>query len=203
MALGPSVLIVDDNASLAYFTAYSLTQEVEGLKVITASSCREALALADEHHPSVLIVDLKLPDGNGLELIDVLKNRLPSTIPILITATPLPANLNRSLFGMLTKPYAPEALIDLVLQALETGDSPSGRAIGAHHPGETDLPPTHYDFHHVQNRLSGLLSGIRALRLELLAVANDPSEVRRAIDEYADRLSAMVKEVAEALKRKA
>jgi CheY-like chemotaxis protein len=201
--LGSSVLIVDDNASLAYFTAYSLRQEVEGLKVVTAGSCKEALVLANEHHPSVLIVDLKLPDGNGLELIDNLKRLVPSTIPILITATPLPADLNRDLFGMLTKPYDPEALIDLVRQALNTGDSRGERAIGRYHRRETGLPSGQYDFHHVQNRLSGLLAGIRALRLELLAVVDDPSEVRRTIDEYTDRLSAMVKEAAEALKRKA
>jgi CheY-like chemotaxis protein len=201
--LGSSVLIVDDNASLAYFTAYSLKQEVEGLKVVTAGSCKEALVLADEHHPSVLIVDLKLPDGNGLELIDDLKSRFPSVISILITATPLPADLSRDLFGMLTKPYDPEALIDLVRQALRSCDSRGERAIGSYHQGETGLPSAQYDFHHVQNRLSGLLAGIRALRLELLAVADESSEVRRIIDEYTDRLSAMVKEAAEALKRKA
>ncbi|MBI5248182.1 MAG: response regulator [Desulfomonile tiedjei] len=201
--MGPSVLIVDDNASLAYFTAYSLKQEVEGLKVVTAGSCKEALVLADEHHPSVLIVDLKLPDGNGLKLIDDLKSRLPSTIPILVTATPLPADLNRELFGMLTKPYDPEALIDLVRRALKSGDSRDERDTGRYHRGETRLPSAQYDFHHVQNRLSGLLAGIRALRLELLAVADNPSEVRRIIDEYTDRLSAMAKEAAEALKKKA
>jgi CheY-like chemotaxis protein len=202
-ALGPTVLIVDDNASLTYFTAYSLKREVAGLKVVTAGSCKEALVQADEHHPSVLIVDLRLPDGNGLELIDDLKSRLPSTIPILITATPLSEDFNKDLFGILTKPYEPEALIDLVRQALTSGVSRAERAIGSYHQGETGLPSAQYDFHHVQNRLSGLLAGIRALRLELLAVADDPSEVRRIIDEYTDRLSAMVKEAAEALKRKA
>jgi DNA-binding NtrC family response regulator len=197
--LEPTVLIVDDNASLAYFTGCNLKQEVEGLKIVVADSCREALLLAEKHRPSVLIVDLKLPDGNGLELIADLKGRLPSVIPILVTATVLPVDLNRDLFGMLIKPYDPEALIDLVRRALKSGDSPGS---GSHYEGGTWFPSNQYDFHHVQNRLSGLLTGIRALRLEVLAAADDPSEVLRIIDEYTDRLSAIVKETAEALKRK-
>ena len=203
VAVVPTVLIVDDNASLAYFTAFSLKQEVEGLKVLTAGSCEEALAIADEHRPSVFIVDLGLPDGDGLDLIENLKSRFPGMIPILITATPLAADLNRDLFGMLTKPYDPEALIDLVRRALTSRDSGIERPTEKHDRRETASTSAQYDFHHVQNRLSGLLGGIRALRLELYAVADEPSEVRRIVDEYTDRLSAMVKDAAEALKRKA
>lgn len=199
--MGSTALIVDDNASLAYFTAYSLKQEIEGLRIVTAGSCKEALTLADENHPSVLIVDLNLPDGNGLELIGDLKSRLPSTVPILITATPLGNDINRDIFGMLIKPYAPEALIDLVRKALDSDDSRSTPDSAEHGRIETGPPCNQYDFHYVQNRLSALLAGIRALRLDLLAVADDPSEIRRTIDEYSDRLSAMVKETAEALKK--
>lgn len=202
-ALKPCVLIVDDNTSLTFFTAYSLKQHVADLQVVTAESCEEALIVAAEHLPSVSIVDLKLPDGSGLALIDELKKRVPGTIAILITATALPIGLNTDVFGILIKPYDPEVLVDLVRQALESGDSPGGRAVGRYPQGETGFPCIEYDFHHVQNRLSGLLAGIRALRLDLLAVADAPTEVRRTIDEYTDRLSAMVKEAAEALKRKA
>jgi len=55
----------------------------------------------------------------------------------------------------------------------------------------------------VQNRLSALLGGIRALKLEMYAVAEEPPEIRRIMDEYSDRLSALVKDAAETLKRKA
>jgi len=200
--LAPTALIVDDNASLAYFSAVDLKREIEGLEVLTAGTRAEAVILADERHPSVCIVDLKLPDGNGLELIGDLRSRLPSMIPILITATPLPGDLSRDLFGMLAKPYDPEALIDLVRRALNSGDSWTGQPAGRHDWGETGLQSTQCDFHHVQNRLSGLLGGIRALRLELHAVADDPAEVRRTVDQYTDLLAALVKDAAETLKRK-
>ena len=86
--MNPTVLIVDDNVSLAYFTSCNLRGEIEGLEVLTAGSCREAHALAADYQPSVFIVDLKLPDGDGLELIRELKTRFPQMTPILITATP-------------------------------------------------------------------------------------------------------------------
>jgi two-component system NtrC family response regulator len=201
--LDSTALIVDDNASLAYFTAYSLRQEIPGLKVVIAGSCTEALTLARQHRPSVLIVDLKLPDGNGLDLISDLKRILERAAFIIVTATPVSDDLGKDLFGTLMKPYDPEALIGLVRQALVSGDSEGGTASENKRAGETGSLPKQNDFHNIQNRLSAVLVGIRALRLELLAVAEDPSEVRRTIDEYADRLSAMVKEAAEELKRKA
>ncbi len=202
MVVGLSVLIVDDNSGLAYFTAYSLKQELAGLTVLTAASCREARSLAGNQQPSLLIVDLELPDGNGLDLVSDLKSQFPAMIPILITATPLSVDVHKDLFGVLIKPYDPEILIDLVSRALELGDSQNESPVEKHTTEEEVASPNQCDFHHVQNRLSGLLAGIRALRLELQAVADDPSEVRRTVDEYSDRLSTMVKEASEALKRR-
>ena len=122
-------------------------------------------------------------------------------VPILVTATVLPDHYHGDLFGVLTKPYDPAELIGIVRQALVSGDSWQERATEMHRAGEAGLPSGQHGFHHVQNRLSGLLAGIRALRLELHCVADDPSEVIKTIDEYADRLSAMVKEAAETIKR--
>ncbi len=201
-ALDLGVLIVDDNVNLAQLAAYSLQRAIDGVTVLTASSCQEALLLAKEHRPSVFIVDLKLPDGDGLDLIDELRRRVPRVIPILATATPLRGDRDRGLFGLLVKPYDPDDLTKLVREALNSDDTPStARIVGGHHPSETEPPLSQYDFHHVQNRLSGVLAGIRALRLELLAVADDPSEVRRIVEEYADRLTAMIKDAGEAVKR--
>ncbi len=103
---------------------------------------------------------------------------------------------------MLTKPYDPGTLIDLTRQALESAGLPTGRTSVDYNLRETGAPYAGRDFHFVQNRLAGLLAGIRALRLELLAVTDEPLELRRIIDEYTDRLSAMVKDSAEALKRR-
>ncbi len=201
MASVRSVLIVDDNSSLAYFSACNLRGQIEGLTVFIAGSCEEAAALAEEHHPCVLIADLRLPDGDGRTLIDELTDRYPDMFPILITATPLSADSHSDLFGVLTKPYDIDRLIDLVRDALNSGHWPHPPAGERSHSAELVQKATHYDFHRIQNRLSALLAGIRALRLELYAVAEDPTEVRRTIDEYTDRLCAIVKDAGETLKR--
>ncbi len=143
--LTQSVLIVDDNTNLAHLTAYSLKSAIDGLIVLTAGSCQEALILAKEHRPSVFIVDLKLPDGDGLDLIDELKRRFPSVSPILVTATPWRWDFDSSLFGMLIKPYDPDSLIDLVRQALNPEDTTRARSLaGERHPNETEPPSSQY-----------------------------------------------------------
>jgi DNA-binding NtrC family response regulator len=199
--LTSQVLIVDDNTSLAHLSAYALKSAIDGLIVLTAGSCQEALILANENRPSAFIVDLKLPDGDGLGLIDELKRRFPGVAAILATASPLRKEFDQGLFGVLVKPYDPDDLIDLVRQALNSDDTSCKQSIGELDLSEPEFSSNQYDFHHVQNRLSGLLAGIRALRLELLAVVDNPAELRRTIDEYTDRLTAMTKDAAEAVKR--
>jgi len=88
-----------------------------------------------------------------------------------------------------------------VSQALNLGDSAKVQSAGEHHRKETGSRVSQHDFHQIQNRLSGLLIGIRAFGADLNAVADDPSETRRTVDEYVDRLGAMVKDEAETLKR--
>lgn len=198
--MNPTVLIVDDNASLAYFTSCNLRGEIEGLDVLIAGSCREALALAKDYRPHVYIVDLKLPDGDGLELIGELKTSFPKMAPILITATPLAGVHNGNLFGLLTKPYDVERLIHLVREALEISE-PGVTPTAAPYVEPPETTGRSSGMHYVQNRLSGLMAGIRALRLELYAVSDDASEVKRTADQYSDRLCSIVKDVGEALKR--
>lgn len=197
----PVALIVDDNTNLAYFAARNLKEEVEGLKVLTAGSCEEAMIVANEHHPSVYIVDLKLPDGDGLGLINDLKSRFPGMVPILTTATPMPDGSEKGLFGLFVKPYDVEALVELVRQAVSSDNTSIGGERVANRNEQTQSSQRQPDFHRLQNRLFALLTGIRALRLELYATAEDPDGVRKTVDEYSDRLSAMVKEAAEELKR--
>src|SRR5580692_2723502 len=62
----PIVLIVDDEEHIRY----SLHKVFDGDKgeVLTAATAAEGLALLRERHPDVVVLDLQLPDGSGLEV---------------------------------------------------------------------------------------------------------------------------------------
>lgn len=188
-----TVLIVDDNATLAYFSARNLQRDLPETEVFSATSCRQAWDEADRNHPAVLVADLALADGDGLNLIKEMSARFPGLQAILITGEdPDPAS-RAALFGFLVKPYEAEELARLVESALERnvpGSTPAARdRSGA----------TTYDRHHIRNRLAGLLAGLRAFGADLRANAEDPKAVNAIVDEYLDHLCSVVQEVSRKL----
>ena len=67
---GPDVLLVDDSALVTEALGVLLTET--GHRVRTARSVADALARAREAMPDVLLLDLTLPDGDGLEVLRTL-----------------------------------------------------------------------------------------------------------------------------------
>jgi DNA-binding NtrC family response regulator len=192
-----TVLIVDDNVTLAYFTARNLQRDIADLEVVTSSSCSEARIAAAKKAPSVIIVDYKLQDGDGYELIREISSADPDMASILISGEAVPERvLNGDLFGFLLKPYEAEALLSLVNSAL-TDRKPPARSSENAPLAECEG----YDRHLVQNRLAGLLAGIRALGADVRFHANDPKCVSEVLDEYLDRLCDVVVEVSQMLPR--
>ena len=78
-----TILVVDDEASIA--DGLRLTLEAEGYSVRIAGSVRTALASVAQSDPHVAIVDLMLPDGDGLVLTRELKQRDPA-LEVVVTA---------------------------------------------------------------------------------------------------------------------
>ncbi|HEX6740146.1 MAG TPA: response regulator [Vicinamibacteria bacterium] len=77
------VLLVDDDPEIQRLVRAYL--EEEGLAVISATTAAAARSLAAERHPDVILLDLFLPDGNGLDLLPAFKAD-PHTrnIPVLV-----------------------------------------------------------------------------------------------------------------------
>ncbi len=80
------VLIVDDELLIRYSLQNLL--EREHFKAITADSGLHALKLFEEEMPDVVILDIRLPDTNGLTLLKTIKEIKPSVVVIMITACP-------------------------------------------------------------------------------------------------------------------
>jgi two-component system KDP operon response regulator KdpE len=74
------VLIVEDEAEIRRFVRLSL--ELEGFEVFEADGLRRGLIEAGMRHPDLVILDLGLPDGDGVDLIRDLRGR--SDVPVLV-----------------------------------------------------------------------------------------------------------------------
>jgi two-component system nitrogen regulation response regulator GlnG len=67
----PKLLVVDDEPSI--LKAFRRTFQGEALEVLTAETATEGLAMAQRHHPNVIILDIHLPDMTGLEALATLR----------------------------------------------------------------------------------------------------------------------------------
>ena len=109
----PKVLVVDDDIKLLKMLKRTLV--FENLDVLTATNGREALEVVQQEAPDLLIVDWMMPEMDGLELIQHLRdanNRMP-----ILMLTARDAVENR-VFGLesgaddyLVKPFAPAELV--------------------------------------------------------------------------------------------
>lgn len=60
-----TILLVDDEEDILEFLGYNLRKE--GYKVLTAKNGRKALQLASEHHPALIVLDVMMPEMDGIE----------------------------------------------------------------------------------------------------------------------------------------
>jgi DNA-binding NtrC family response regulator len=116
-----TILIVDDEPSIA--DGLRLTLEADGYSVRIAGGVRTALTAAGQSAVHAAIVDLMLPDGDGIALTRELKSRDPALEVIVITAygsvrKAMEATKGAGAFYVLEKPFDPDEVLGLVRNAL-------------------------------------------------------------------------------------
>lgn len=77
----PTVLVVDDEKNLREFYRIELTRE--GYEVITASTGKEAMGILANHLPDAVIMDIRMPDMDGIEALGKMVARYKN-IPIIL-----------------------------------------------------------------------------------------------------------------------
>src|SRR5881227_1810407 len=115
------VLIIDDERPVL-MTLEALLER-HGYDVETAGTASQGVKLLKSNLPSLVLLDLQLPDAEGLETLDRIKTELPKVQVIILTAHDSLHNaiesIKRGAYHFISKPYAPEELLSLVEKALE------------------------------------------------------------------------------------
>lgn len=116
-----SIWIVDDDHSIRFVLEKALTRE--GLPVRSFSQAREVLAALEEDSPQVLVSDIRMPGGSGLELLSTIKKQLPGLPVIIMTAY---SDLDSAVsafqggaFEYLPKPFDLPRAVELIRRAQE------------------------------------------------------------------------------------
>ena len=116
------ILIVDDEQDMLQLLKRSLTPDLD-CRIETASSGKEALR-AISHHPfDLVLADIKMPEMDGLELLELIKRKKPELTVVMMTGygtvdTAVEAMRNGA-YDFVTKPFDHEALIVRLEKALE------------------------------------------------------------------------------------
>src|SRR6266852_1395609 len=115
------ILIIDDERPVL-MTVEALLKR-HGYHVDAAATASQGLKLLKSNLPSLVLLDLQLPDAHGLEMLDRIKTELPDVQVIILTAHDSLHNaiesIKRGAYHFISKPYAPEELLSLVEKALE------------------------------------------------------------------------------------
>jgi DNA-binding NtrC family response regulator len=115
------ILIIDDERPILLTLEALLGRH--GYQVETAGTAAVGLKLLNSKTPALVLLDLQLPDAEGLETLDQIKTEFPETPVIILTAHDSLSNaiesIKRGAYHFISKPYAPEELLSLVEKALE------------------------------------------------------------------------------------
>ena len=80
-----NVLIVDDSDLLQDRLKKSLTELNKNISISLASNCHEATVLFNRHTYDIIILDIDLPDGSGIQLLRKFKKSRPETNVIMFS----------------------------------------------------------------------------------------------------------------------
>jgi DNA-binding NtrC family response regulator len=115
------ILIIDDERPIL-LTLEALLRR-HAYQVDTAPTASQGLKLLKTKSPSLVLLDLQLPDAEGLQTLDSIKSDSPGMAVIVLTAHDTLHNaiesIKRGAYHFISKPYAPEELLSLIEKALE------------------------------------------------------------------------------------
>jgi DNA-binding NtrC family response regulator len=117
-----SILIVDDEIDMLQLLKRSLESEL-GCRITTAASSREALAQLAKRPFDLILADIKMPEMDGLELLEVIQKDHPDQTVVMMTAYGsvdiAVKAVRKGAYDFITKPFDHDALVVRLEKALE------------------------------------------------------------------------------------
>lgn len=115
------VLVIDDELIVRMSCERTLSEA--GYNVRSASGGKEGLELLEKDNYDLLLLDLKMPDMDGLEVLRVLRNRWPDTKVIIITGYGTDQTSEQTqkegAHNFLEKPFTPDSLLSITQLTLQ------------------------------------------------------------------------------------
>lgn len=170
-----TVVVVDDDPHVRRFLRATLTGH--GHSVFEATTVAEAKAAIAEHQPAIVLLDLGLPDGDGLSVLRSL--RPDSKVPVIVLSArgqegDKVAALDSGADDYLTKPFGTGELMARIRVALRHAtDAGSGPA-----PDVIDVGPIHIDQPRHEVTVSGEAVKLTPIEFKILVeLARQPGRV--------------------------
>ncbi len=130
------VWVVDDDQSIRFVLEKALAREQFAVRAF--SNARDVLAALDDDEPQVLVSDIRMPGGSGLDLLAKVKQRLPGLPVIVMTAysdlDSAVSSFQGGAFEYLAKPFDVAKAVELIRRAVEES---LREAVASERPGET------------------------------------------------------------------
>jgi two-component system response regulator AtoC len=116
-----TILIVDDEKLIRWSLSEELSKD--HYRTITAETIQDAITKVQESMPELVILDLRLPDGSGIEALEAIKKIHPEVVVIMLTAEDKSAIAVQAMklgaYDYLTKPVRIDELKIIIEKALE------------------------------------------------------------------------------------
>jgi two-component system nitrogen regulation response regulator GlnG len=173
------IWVVDDDQSIRFVLEKALAREHFAVRAF--ANARDVLAALDDDVPQVLVSDIRMPGGSGLDLLAKIKERVPGLPVIVMTAY---SDLDSAVsafqggaFDYLAKPFDVPRAVELIRRAVEES---LREAVASERPGETPemlgQAPAMQDLFRAIGRLSQsqvtvLITGESGSGKELVALA--------------------------------
>ncbi len=111
-----NILIIDDEKELCCLLSNVLSEK--GYHVATANTRKESMASIKEKSPDLVFLDLKLPDGDGINVLSAIRRSCPQTIVIIVSAygseEKIEAAIKKGASGFMAKPLSEDDLLKCI-----------------------------------------------------------------------------------------